>query len=64
MFEEVSREFCISERADVKGGEGLGNVQFPCTVPKLGTSLADMKMEDLEETTHQPLSVGRAFFVT
>ena len=54
--------FVCQRHVDSKGGEGSGEIQFPCAVPKLGTSLADMKMADLQEAICQPLTVARAFF--
>lgn len=40
-------KFVYQSVHSLKGGEGWGKVQFPCTIPELGTSLADVKMADL-----------------
>ena len=38
------------------------DIQFPSTVPKLGTGLADVKMAHLQEIVRQPLPLPGAFF--
>jgi hypothetical protein len=38
------------------------DIQFPSTVPKLGTGLADVKMAHLQEIICQPLTLLGAFF--
>lgn len=38
------------------------DIQFPSTVPKLGTGLADVKMAHLQEVICQPLTLVGAFF--
>jgi hypothetical protein len=38
------------------------DIQFPSTVPKLGTGLADVKMAHLNEIICQPLTLVGAFF--
>ena len=38
------------------------DIQFPSTVSKLGTGLADVKMAHLQEITCQPLTLVGAFF--
>jgi len=38
------------------------DIQFPSTVPKLGTGLADVKMAHLQEIICQPLHLVGAIF--
>jgi hypothetical protein len=48
-------KFEYQRRADEKAVKNKEYTQFPCTVAKLGASLADVKMANLHEDTHQPL---------
>ncbi len=54
MFEEVSGRGEAGELdAEANGGEEHFNIQFPSSVPKLGASLANVKVADLDKTTDQ-----------
>lgn len=38
----------MSVKKDGRGNKSGVNIQFPCTVTELGTSLAQMEMENLD----------------